>query len=318
MDTLAIVVPCYNEQEVLATTIKQLEQLIISLIEKGKIAKESYVIYVNDGSKDNTWQIIEDNFKLFKHLQGLNLAGNVGHQNALLAGLHHVSDKCDMAISIDADLQDDINVIEQMIDKYYQGCNIVYGVRDDRSSDTAFKRVTAQSFYRLMHFLGVKSVYNHADFRLLDKRALQFLKEYPERNLFLRGIVTLLGLNTDCVYYSRKERMAGESKYPLKKMLSFAFDGITSFSIKPITMILLLGLIIMFCSILAIIYTLFSYINGHSVAGWASLMISIWFLSGVQLFGIGLIGEYVGKVYLEVKRRPRYHVANWLGETNDQ
>ena len=171
MDTLAIVVPCYNEQEVLATTIKQLEQLIISLIEKGKIAKESYVIYVNDGSKDNTWQIIEDNFKLFKHLQGLNLAGNVGHQNALRAGLHHVSDKCDMAISIDADLQDDINVIEQMIDKYYQGCNIVYGVRDDRSSDTVFKRVTAQSFYRVMHFLGVKSVYNHADFRLLDKRA---------------------------------------------------------------------------------------------------------------------------------------------------
>ncbi len=314
MDTLAIIVPCYNEQEVILTTIKQIDQLLTSLIKKEKIANDSYVIYVNDGSNDDTWNIIENNYKVYQHLQGLNLAGNVGHQNALLAGMHHVSDKCDMAISIDADLQDDINVIEQMIDKYYQGCNIVYGVRDDRSSDTVFKRFTAQTFYKLMQFLGVKSIYNHADFRLVDKRALKFLKEYPERNLFLRGIVTLLGLNSDCVYYSRKEREAGESKYPLKKMLSFAFDGITSFSIKPITMILLLGIILMFFSIIAIIYTLFSYINGHSVAGWASLMISIWFLSGVQLFGIGLVGEYIGKVYLETKRRPRYHIEDWLGE----
>ncbi|MEY8676616.1 glycosyltransferase family 2 protein [Thomasclavelia cocleata] len=314
MDTLAIIVPCYNEQEVILTTIKQIDQLLTLLIKKEKIANDSYVIYVNDGSNDDTWNIIENNYKVYQHLQGLNLAGNVGHQNALLAGMHHVSDKCDMAISIDADLQDDINVIEQMIDKYYQGCNIVYGVRDDRSSDTVFKRFTAQTFYKLMQFLGVKSIYNHADFRLVDKHALKFLKEYPERNLFLRGMVTLLGLNSDCVYYSRKEREAGESKYPLKKMLSFAFDGITSFSIKPITMILLLGIIIMLFSIIAIIYTLFSYINGHSVAGWASLMISIWFLSGVQLFGIGLVGEYIGKVYLETKRRPRYHIEDWLGE----
>ena len=314
MDTLAIIVPCYNEQEVILTTIKQIDQLLTLLIKKEKIANDSYVIYVNDGSNDDTWNIIENNYKVYQHLQGLNLAGNVGHQNALLAGMHHVSDKCDMAISIDADLQDDINVIEQMIDKYYQGCNIVYGVRDDRSSDTVFKRFTAQTFYKLMQFLGVKSIYNHADFRLVDKRALKFLKEYPERNLFLRGMVKLLGLNSDCVYYSRKEREAGESKYPLKKMLSFAFDGITSFSIKPITMILLLGIIIMLFSIIAIIYTLFSYINGHSVAGWASLMISIWFLSGVQLFGIGLVGEYIGKVYLETKRRPRYHIEDWLGE----
>lgn len=317
MDTLAIVIPCYNEQEVLLTTIEQINQLLLTLIEKGKISDNSYAIYINDGSGDDTWHIIENSYKVYQHLQGLNLAGNVGHQNALLAGVHHVSDKCDMAISIDADLQDDINVIEQMIDKYYQGCNIVYGVRDDRSSDTIFKRFSAQTFYKIMHFLGVKSVYNHADFRLMDKRALQFLKEYPERNLFLRGMVTLLGLNSDCVYYSRKEREAGESKYPLKKMLSFAFDGITSFSIKPITMILILGIIIMFFSIVAIIYTLISYLNGHSVAGWASLMISIWFLSGVQLFGIGLIGEYIGKVYLETKRRPRYHIANWLGEKDD-
>ena len=309
MDTLAIIVPCYNEQEVILTTIKQIDQLLTSLIKKEKIANDSYVIYVNDGSNDDTWNIIENNYKVYQHLQGLNLAGNVGHQNALLAGMHHY-----MEISIDADLQDDINVIEQMIDKYYQGCNIVYGVRDDRSSDTVFKRFTAQTFYKLMQFLGVKSIYNHADFRLMDKRALKFLKEYPERNLFLRGMVTLLGLNSDCVYYSRKEREAGESKYPLKKMLSFAFDGITSFSIKPITMILLLGIILMFFSIIAIIYTLFSYINGHSVAGWASLMISIWFLSGVQLFGIGLVGEYIGKVYLETKRRPRYHIEDWLGE----
>lgn len=317
MDTLAIVIPCYNEQEVLLTTIEQINQLLLTLIEKEKISDNSYAIYVNDGSSDDTWHIIENSYKVYQHLQGLNLAGNVGHQNALLAGMHHVSDKCDMAISIDADLQDDINVIDQMINKYYQGCNIVYGVRDDRSSDTIFKRFSAQAFYKLMHFLGVKSVYNHADFRLMDKRALQFLKEYPERNLFLRGMVTLLGLNSDCVYYSRKEREAGESKYPLKKMLSFAFDGITSFSIKPITMILILGIIIMFFSIVAIIYTLISYLNGHSVAGWASLMISIWFLSGVQLFGIGLIGEYIGKVYLETKRRPRYHIANWLGEKDD-
>lgn len=317
MDTLAIVIPCYNEQEVLLTTIEQINQLLLTLIEKGKISDNSYAIYINDGSGDDTWHIIENSYKVYQHLQGLNLAGNVGHQNALLAGVHHVSDKCDMAISIDADLQDDINVIEQMIDKYYQGCNIVYGVRDDRSSDTIFKRFSAQTFYKLMHFLGVKSVYNHADFRLMDKRALQFLKGYPERNLFLRGMVTLLGLNSDCVYYSRKEREAGESKYPLKKMISFAFDGITSFSIKPITMILILGIIIMFFSIIAIIYTLISYLNGHSVAGWASLMISIWFLSGVQLFGIGLIGEYIGKVYLETKRRPRYHIANWLGEKDD-
>lgn len=313
MDTLAIVVPCYNEEEVLLSTIKQLDHYLVSLIEKEKIAPNSYVIYINDGSKDNTWQIIEDNYNVYQHLQGLNLAANVGHQNALLAGLHHVKDKCDMAISIDADLQDDINVIEEMINKYYQGCNIVYGVRNDRRTDSFFKRITAQSFYKLMHFLGVQSVYNHADFRLMDKQALAYLKEYPERNLFLRGMVTMLGLHSDCVYYSRKERVAGESKYPLKKMLSFAFDGITSFSIKPITMIMLLGIIIMFFSIIAIIYTLISYINGHSVAGWASLMISIWFLSGVQLFGIGLIGEYVGKVYLETKRRPRYHVAKWLG-----
>ena len=314
MEKISVIVPCYNEQEVILTTIKQIDQLLTSLIKKEKIANDSYVIYVNDGSNDDTWNIIENNYKVYQHLQGLNLAGNVGHQNALLAGMHHVSDKCDMAISIDADLQDDINVIEQMIDKYYQGCNIVYGVRDDRSSDTVFKRFTAQTFYKLMQFLGVKSIYNHADFRLMDKRALKFLKEYPERNLFLRGMVTLLGLNSDCVYYSRKEREAGESKYPLKKMLSFAFDGITSFSIKPITMILLLGIILMFFSIIAIIYTLFSYINGHSVAGWASLMISIWFLSGVQLFGIGLVGEYIGKVYLETKRRPRYHIEDWLGE----
>lgn len=317
MDKLAIVVPCYNEEEILLTTIKQLDQLIKSLIEKGKIAKESYVIYVNDGSKDKTWSIIEENHQVYPNLQGLNLAANVGHQNALLAGLHHVKDKCDLSISIDADLQDDINVIEEMIDKYYQGSNIVYGVRDDRSSDTFFKRVSAQSFYKLMHFLGVKSVYNHADFRLMDRQALQFLNEYPERNLFLRGMVTMVGLNSDCVYYSRKEREAGESKYPLKKMISFAFDGITSFSIKPITMILLLGIIIMFFSIIAILYTLISYINGHSVAGWASLMISIWFLSGVQLFGIGLIGQYIGKVYLETKKRPRYHVVSWLGKQDD-
>jgi len=308
MNKLAIVVPCYNEEEVFLETSKQLEELIIELINKNKITKDSYAIYVNDGSKDKTWELISKACLEHKHCKGIKLASNVGHQNALLSGLIYVKDKCDASISIDADLQDDISVIEEMVDKFEEGNDIVYGVRKERTTDTFFKRFTAQSFYKVMHLMGVKSVYNHADFRLMSARAMEQLSNYKERNLFLRGIVPLIGYKTDCVYYARKERLAGESKYPLKKMISFAFDGITSFSIKPITMILFLGVFIVFCSCLAMMYTLVSYLTGNTVPGWSSMMLSIWFLGGVQLLSIGLIGQYIGKTYVEVKERPRYNI----------
>lgn len=314
MTKLVIVVPCYNEEEVFDFTSQELDKLIKNLIEKNKISKESYVLYVNDGSKDETWSCIEEGCKKFEYCCGLKLAGNVGHQNALLAGLNYVKDKCDISISIDADLQDDINVIEEMIDHYHDGSDIVYGVRKDRSSDTFFKRFTAQSFYKLMHFMGVRSVYNHADFRLLSSRVMQQLSLYKERNIFLRGIIPLIGYRSSCVYYARKERLAGESKYPLKKMLSFAFDGITSFSIKPITFIVGLGIFIVVISCVAIVYTLISYLFGWTTPGWSSIMLSIWFIGGVQLLAIGLIGEYIGKVYVEVKERPRYNVEEVIGE----
>lgn len=318
MVKLAIVVPCYNEEEIFEYTSKELENLIIELINKNKISKDSYVLYVNDGSKDSTWLCIENACQKYDHCHGLKLAGNVGHQNALLAGLHYVKNKCDASISIDADLQDDIQVIEEMIDKYNEGHDIVYGVRKDRSSDTFFKRFTAQSFYKIMHAMGVKSVYNHADFRLLSARAMQQLALYKERNIFLRGLIPLIGYKSACVYYARKERIAGESKYPLKKMLSFAFDGITSFSIKPITFILGLGIFIVIVSCIAILYTLISYLFGWTAPGWSSIMLSIWFIGGVQLLAIGLIGEYIGKVYVEVKERPRYNVEKVIEEKDHE
>lgn len=315
---LAIVVPCYNEEEVFSDTRKQLEQVVNNLVKKNKITSDSYVLYVNDGSTDSTWQCIEEGTQKHEYCKGLKLAGNVGHQNALLAGLHYVQDKCDAAISIDADLQDDIAVIEEMLDKFEEGNDIVYGVRKERTKDTFFKRFTAQAFYKLMRGMGVKSVYNHADFRLMSARALKQLAEYKERNLFLRGLVPLIGYKTECVYYARKERMAGESKYPLKKMLSFAFDGITSFSIKPITVILGFGIFIVVCSCFAILYTILSYFIGWTVPGWSSIMLSIWFLGGVQLLSIGLIGEYIGKIYMEVKVRPRYNVETVIGEMHEK
>ena len=309
---LGIIVPCYNEEEVFENTTKVLVDLIKNLIAKNKISADSFVLYVNDGSSDNTWNLITEETKKNKFVYGLGLAANVGHQNALLAGIIESKNMVDMSISIDADLQDDINVIEDMIDLYNQGNDIVYGVRNDRTNDSWVKRVTAQGFYKFMTLMGVKSVYNHADFRLMSNRAMEQLSKYKERNLFLRGLVPLIGYKTDCVYYSRGKRMAGESKYPLKKMLSFAFDGITSFSIKPMTMICLLGLSIIVVSIIAMIYGIVGYFLGNSVGGWSSLFCSIWFIGGVQLLSIGIIGQYIGKTYIEVKERPRYNVDEFI------
>lgn len=318
MFRLAIVVPCYNEQEVFKDTAAQLTSLMIDLNRKGKISSDSFILFVNDGSKDHTWILIENEYKTNPWVCGLKLAGNVGHQNALLAGLMAAKDLSDITISIDADLQDDISVIEEMIDRASEGFDIVYGVRSSRKKDTAFKRITAQGFYKFMRFMGANTVYNHADFRLMSRRAVEQLSKYKERNLFLRGIVPMIGYNTTSVYYERKERMAGESKYPLKKMLSFAFDGITSLSIRPISMITGLGCCIVFVCIIAAIYALISYFMGHAEPGWTSLILSIWFLGGVQLVSIGLIGQYVGKVYIETKERPRYNVEAMLLHENNE
>ena len=312
MKRLMIVVPCFNEQEVLYDTAKQLTEVIENLIRKRKITQNSGILFVNDGSRDKTWKLIAKANKTNKYVYGLNLAANVGHQNALLAGLNTVKDISDIAISIDADLQDDINVIEQMVDKYYEGAEIVYGVRNDRKSDSFFKRFTAQAFYKFMSLMGVDTVYNHADFRLMSQPALNELSNYGERNLFLRGIMPQIGYKTDFVYYARKPRTAGESKYSLKKMLSFALDGITSFSIKPIKLVAALGAVIILCTAVAFIYTLISYFSGDTAAGCSSLMISIWFLGGVQLFSIGIVGQYVGKTYIETKQRPRYNIKEFL------
>lgn len=312
MPRLMIVVPCYNEQEVLPLTMPKLTEFLSGLIGKGKVSEQSGILFVNDGSRDGTWDIIKEEHSKNRLVYGLNLAANVGHQNALLAGLVTAADMCDVTISIDADLQDDIAVMEEMVDKYIAGADIVYGVRSDRKKDSFFKRTTAQGFYKFMNALGVKTVYNHADYRLMSRRAVKQLENYKESNLFLRGIVPLLGYKTECVYYSRGERAAGESKYPLKKMLSFAWNGISSFSAKPIRLVAILGLIIVLCSIAAFVYILVSYLGGNTSAGWPSLMASIWFLGGVQLFSIGLVGEYVGKTYIESKQRPRYNIESFL------
>lgn len=311
---LYIVVPCYNECEVFPDTSAELTRLLTELIDTGKISPQSRILFVDDGSRDTTWSLIEAEYHKNNLVFGLKLAGNVGHQNALYAGLMAVKDRCDISISIDADLQDDTKAIVQMVDKYYEGCDIVYGVRSARKKDSFFKRTTAQGFYKFMKSMGVKTVYNHADFRLMSSRALQQLGNYEERNMFLRGLVPLIGYKTDSVYYERKERMAGESKYPFKKMISFAFDGITSFSIKPISLILAIGFIIIAVSIIAAIYSLISYFCGSTVPGWTSLMLSIWFLGGVQLVSVGLIGQYIGKIYVESKHRPRYNPEIFLSD----
>lgn len=313
MYRLAIVVPCYKEEEVLEICSEALRGVLADLIAKGKITEDSFVLFVNDGSKDRTWELIEsEHTKYPDKVKGVNLAGNVGHQYALTAGLNVAKDMCDISISIDADLQDDVAVIEEMVDAYYAGNDIVYGVRNDRSSDTFFKRATAQGFYKFMEIMGVKTIYNHADFRLMSKRAMEHFSKFKESNLFLRGMMPLIGYNTTSVYYSRKERVAGESKYPLKKMLALAFNGITSFSVKPISLILGLGVVIIVLAFIAAIYALVAHFMGNTVPGWTSLMLSIWFLGGLQLFAIGLVGMYIGKIYMEVKERPRYNIEKIL------
>lgn len=309
---LSIVVPCYNEEHVIEESARQLVQVLDTLIQKGKAAANSFILFVNDGSSDKTWSIIETLHRNDRHINGLSLAINCGHQNALLAGLMSVKDMCDAAMSIDADLQDDISVIENMVDAYRQGFDIVYGVRSSRKTDSFFKRATALMFYRLMTWLGAKSIYNHADYRLMSQRSLQHLANYPERNLFLRGIIPTIGYRTTSVYYNRLERFAGKSKYPLRKMLNFAIDGITSFSVKPIRIISTMGFFILFVTLIMAGYTLISFFLGNTVEGWASLMLSLWFLGSVILIAIGTIGEYIGKIYIEVKQRPRYNIETLL------
>ena len=317
MDRLAIVVPCYNEEEMLPLTTKELTGVLSDQITKEKIAPDSYILYVDDGSKDSTWELIRKFHEEEKKVFGLKLAGNVGHQNALTAGMLNAMEHADIMISIDADLQDDTAVMEEMVDKFHEGKDIVYGVRNDRKKDSFFKRTTAQMFYKVMAAFGVKTVYNHADYRLMSKRALQEFSKYQEINLYLRGVMPLIGYETDCVYYERKERVAGESKYPLKKMLALAWNGITSFSVKPIDFITALGGFLIFLCVIAAVYALVSYCNGHTVPGWTSLILSIWFLGGMQLVAIGMIGQYIGKIYIEVKHRPRYNVETYLNHDNE-
>lgn len=308
---LGIVVPCYNEEEVLFETTDRLSKVLNRMIETGEL-KSGHIYYVNDGSKDKTWPLIAQLHQQNQYVCGVNLAGNVGHQNALMAGLQIASEVEDAVISIDADLQDDVEVIPEMVHKYYEGCEIVYGVRKERKTDTFFKRNTALLFYKLMKSLGVKSVYNHADYRLMSRRAIHHLMKYRERNLFLRGIVPLIGYQTTSVYYDRDKRFAGESKYPLKKMLNFAIDGVTSFSIKPVRLLFLLGIIFILISFGILIYVLVSYFTHNVVSGWSSLILSIWFVGGCILVGLGVVGEYIGKIYIEVKDRPRYNIEQVL------
>ena len=309
---LFLVIPCYNEEEVLPETSSRLLAKYNKLIGEGKISPDSRICFVNDGSKDRTWEIISDLNSKNAIFRGINLARNRGHQNALLAGLMTVKDECDAAISLDADLQDDINAIDEMVDKYLEGYDVVYGVRSSRKTDTAFKRSTALAFYKLMRLMGVDMVYNHADYRLMSRRALDGLEEFEEVNLFLRGIVPLIGYKSTQVEYERGERFAGESKYPLKKMLSFAFEGITSLSIKPIRMICTIGLLMFGVSLGILIYSIIRYFTGDTIRGWASIAVSIWAIGGLQLLAIGIIGEYIGKIYLETKHRPRFIIEKYL------
>ncbi len=311
---LYVVIPCYNEEEVLEETTKQLKVKITNLIKENKISDKSRVMYVNDGSKDKTWELIKKISKKEKYFTGISLSRNRGHQNALLGGLMTAKNYADVVISMDADLQDDINAIDEMLDKYYDGCDVVYGVRSARKKDTFFKRVTAEGFYKFMKTLGVDCVYNHADYRLTSKRVLEHLENYKEVNLFLRGMFPLIGYKSDIVYYERNERFAGESKYPLKKMLNFAWDGITSFSVKPLRFITTLGFIVLFISIVIMVYSLIRKITGNTVDGWTFLSISIWFIGGLQMISIGIIGEYIGKIYSETKQRPRFIISENLNE----
>lgn len=303
---LYVVIPCYNEEEGINETASQLKVKINKLIKAKKISQKSHVVFVDDGSKDKTWNSILRLSKSNDLFKGIKLSRNKGHQNALLAGLLTVSERCDFVISMDADLQDDINAIDSMIDAYYNGSDIVYGVRSERSNDTLFKRTSALGFYKLMHKMGIESVYNHADYRLMSKRVIVELSHFREVNLFLRGIIPLIGFRYSVVEYSRGERFAGESKYPLRKMLNFAIDGITSFSIKPLRFVTGLGLTISVISLIVMVYSLCAKLFGQTIDGWTFTVISVWFIGGVQMLSLGIVGEYIGKIYNEVKQRPRY------------
>lgn len=311
---LYLVVPCYNEELALPHTAPKLLKKIKYLVENENISEKSRILLVDDGSKDKTWELIESLSKQDKYFSGLKLSRNKGHQNALLGGLMTAKKYADVIISLDADLQDDINAIDEMVENYNKGYEIVYGVRNSRKKDTFFKRFTAESFYKIMKFLGVDIVFNHADYRLMSKRALDEMGNFNEVNLFLRGIVPLLGFNSTTVEYERNERCAGESKYPLKKMLSFALDGITSFSIKPMRMILNLGVIIFIISLLVLAWSIIVKILGKTVSGWTTLVASIWSIGGIQLFCMGILGEYIGKIYLETKQRPKYIIEKIIGD----
>ncbi|HAE52975.1 MAG TPA: glycosyltransferase [Ruminococcus sp.] len=318
-DTLYMVVPCYNEHDVLPETSKRLKEKFISLREKNIISDKSRIVFVNDGSKDDTWDIIsklhEEEPQFFS---GICLSRNCGHQNAVLAGLMTVKDICDLSITMDADLQDDINAVDEMLERYYEGNQVVYGVRSARKTDTFFKKFTAEGFYKFMKIMGADVVYNHADYRLMSRRVLQELSEYKEVNLFLRGMIPLIGFKSCNVYYERAERFAGESKYPLKKMIAFAVNGITSFSTKPLKLITYLGFIMFIVSIIAFIWAVVAKVGGFSVHGWSSTMVSIWLIGGLQLLCLGIIGEYVGKIYAEVKQRPRYIVSDFLNDVEKE
>lgn len=313
-NTLFIVIPCYNEEEVLHETTKRLSVKLNKLIKDEVLSNDSRVMYVNDGSKDKTWELIKEISDAEEHFTGITLSRNRGHQNALVAGLLTAKNYADVVISMDADLQDDINAIDEMLEKYNDGCDIVYGVRSSRKKDTFFKKFTAEGFYKFMSLMGVDIVFNHADYRLTSRRVLDNFADFKEVNLFLRGMFPLIGYKSDKVYYERAERFAGESKYPLKKMLNFAWDGITSFSVKPLRFICILGFIILFISVLIMIYSLVQKIIGNTVDGWTFLNISIWFIGGLQMLSLGVVGEYVGKMYNETKARPRYIVSENLLE----
>lgn len=309
---LYLVIPCYNEEAVLPETSKRLREKYDTLMEAGKISRDSKIVFVNDGSKDKTWEMICELHAADPVFRGICLSRNKGHQNALMAGLMTVKSECDAAISLDADLQDDINAIDEMVDRFAEGYEVVYGVRSSRKTDTFFKRTTAEGFYKVMQAMGVDTVYNHADYRLMSRRALEALAEFDEVNLFLRGIVPLVGFKSTEVTYERGERFAGESKYPLKKMLAFAIEGITSMSVKPIRMIATLGILVFLASLGVLVYSIIRKIIGETVEGWAFLAVSIWALGGIQLLAIGVIGEYIGKIYLETKHRPKFIVSEYL------
>lgn len=314
---LYIVIPCYNEQEVLPITCKMFREKLENLEAAGKISPDSRVLFVNDGSKDRTWEIICQLAKEDPHFLGISQSRNRGHQNAVLAGLMEAKDRCDITISIDCDGQDDINAMDKMVDAYLEGCEVVYGVRSKRDTDTFFKRFTAEGFYHLMNWMGAECVFNHADYRLISSRVLQEFANFKEVNIFLRGMVPLVGFKSTSVYYERAERIAGESHYPLKKMLALAFDGITSLSVKPIRLITGFGALVSFISFLGVIWAVITSLMGHTVSGWASTVSILCFMSGVQLLCLGVIGEYIGKIYMETKARPRYIISERTWENQE-